>query len=106
MSVSFQTSMNGEPAYERWPLHYPAVATYARLIQTHLSDPSTSTRRQTSQKGSKTIEGDLFDAFVKAGAVSADNSDDPTKVFPSSIPNTQSLFKYEIVLIILILLTA
>ncbi|EPX73633.1 tRNA pseudouridine synthase Lsp1 [Schizosaccharomyces octosporus yFS286] len=29
---------------------------------------------------SKTIEGDLFDAFVKAGAVSSYNSDDPKKV--------------------------
>lgn len=27
----------------------------------------------------KTIEGDLFDAFVKAGAISKDNSDDPKK---------------------------
>lgn len=29
----------------------------------------------------KTIEGDLFDAFVKTGAISKDNSDDPKKVF-------------------------
>ncbi|CAA22472.1 tRNA/U2 snRNA pseudouridine synthase Lsp1 [Schizosaccharomyces pombe] len=29
---------------------------------------------------SKTIEGDLFDAFVKAGAVSSYNADDPKKV--------------------------
>ncbi|KAK7207409.1 tRNA pseudouridine synthase A [Myxozyma melibiosi] len=28
----------------------------------------------------KTIEGDLFDALVKAGAISKDNSDDPKKV--------------------------
>ncbi|KAI0272369.1 tRNA pseudouridine synthase [Gloeopeniophorella convolvens] len=28
----------------------------------------------------RTIEGVLFDAFVRAGAVSADNADDPTKV--------------------------
>lgn len=35
-----------------------------------------------SQKDSvtKTIEGELFEAFVKAGAVSADNADDHTKV--------------------------
>ena len=30
--------------------------------------------------GTKTIEGAFFDAFVAAGAVSADNSDDPRKV--------------------------
>ncbi|KAF8315465.1 tRNA pseudouridine synthase [Clavulina sp. PMI_390] len=35
---------------------------------------------QATQKDTKTIEGDLFDALVKAGAVSSDNSDDPTKV--------------------------
>ncbi|OZJ04482.1 hypothetical protein BZG36_02674 [Bifiguratus adelaidae] len=29
--------------------------------------------------GAKTIEGELFDAFVKIGAVSKDNSDDPRK---------------------------
>lgn len=28
----------------------------------------------------KTIEGDLFDAFVKAGAISKANSNDPKKV--------------------------
>lgn len=28
----------------------------------------------------KTIEGTLFDALVKAGAVSEDNADDPVKV--------------------------
>ncbi|PVF97115.1 pseudouridine synthase [Serendipita vermifera] len=32
------------------------------------------------QKDSKTIENRLFDALVKVGAVSEDNSDDPTKV--------------------------
>lgn len=32
----------------------------------------------------KTIEGDLFDAFVKAGAISKANSDDPKKVGPYS----------------------
>ena len=30
--------------------------------------------------GSKTIEGDFFDALVKAGVVSADNADDHRKV--------------------------
>jgi tRNA pseudouridine38-40 synthase len=30
--------------------------------------------------GAQTIEGDLFTALVKAGAVSADNSDDHRKV--------------------------
>ncbi|KAL0953754.1 hypothetical protein HGRIS_004943 [Hohenbuehelia grisea] len=32
------------------------------------------------QKNARTIEGILFDAMVKAGAVSDDNADDPTKV--------------------------
>lgn len=31
----------------------------------------------------KSIEGDLFEAFVQAGAISRANSDDPKKVFPS-----------------------
>jgi tRNA U38,U39,U40 pseudouridine synthase TruA len=30
-----------------------------------------------SQKDANTIEGNLFDALVKAGAVSDDNSDEP-----------------------------
>lgn len=33
----------------------------------------------------KTIEGDLFDALVKAGAISKDNSNDPKKVSLSHI---------------------
>jgi hypothetical protein len=30
--------------------------------------------------GAKTIEGDLFQAMIAAGAVSRDNADDPKKV--------------------------
>lgn len=33
----------------------------------------------------KTIEGDLFEAFVKAGAISRANSNDPKKACPSAI---------------------
>jgi tRNA pseudouridine38-40 synthase len=33
-----------------------------------------------SQPNIRTIEGVLFDAMVKAGAVSQDNADDPVKV--------------------------
>lgn len=33
-----------------------------------------------SNRNAKTIEEDLFKAFVAAGAVSKDNSDDPKKV--------------------------
>lgn len=33
-----------------------------------------------SQPNVRTIEGVLFDALVKAGAVSDDNADDPVKV--------------------------
>ena len=32
------------------------------------------------EEGTNTIENTLFDAMVKAGAVSKDNSDDPVKV--------------------------
>ena len=36
---------------------------------------------ESSQKPpAKTIENELFDAFVRVGAVSRDNSDDPVKV--------------------------
>jgi len=35
-----------------------------------------------SQPNVRTIEGVLFDALVRAGAVSKDNADDPTKVLP------------------------
>jgi tRNA pseudouridine38-40 synthase len=35
-----------------------------------------------SQPDVRTIEGVLFDALVRAGAVSKDNADDPTKVRP------------------------
>jgi tRNA pseudouridine38-40 synthase len=35
-----------------------------------------------SQKDARTIEGVLFDAMVKAGAISYDNADDPVKVQP------------------------
>ncbi|CAG8601242.1 9879_t:CDS:2 [Acaulospora colombiana] len=48
------------------------------------STPSTPSKTRLGpkrqQKGSKTIENRLFDALVKVGAVSEDNSDDPTKV--------------------------
>jgi tRNA pseudouridine38-40 synthase len=33
-----------------------------------------------SQPDTRTIEGVLFDALVRVGAVSSDNADDPTKV--------------------------
>ena len=33
------------------------------------------------QPNVRTIEGELFKALVHVGAVSADNADDPTKVF-------------------------
>lgn len=33
-----------------------------------------------SQQNAKTIENALFDAMVRAGAVSQDNADDPVKV--------------------------
>jgi len=36
-----------------------------------------------SQPDVRTIEGVLFDALVKIGAVSQDNADNPTKVFHS-----------------------
>lgn len=39
-----------------------------------------------SQPNVRTIEGVLFDALVRAGAVSNDNADDPTKVLPCSHP--------------------
>jgi hypothetical protein len=37
-----------------------------------------------SQRDVRTIEGDLFKALIKSGAVSQDNADDPVKVQPSS----------------------
>ncbi|KAF9515742.1 hypothetical protein BS47DRAFT_1293494 [Hydnum rufescens UP504] len=45
---------------------------------------------QRDHSNTKTIEGTLFDAFVKAGAVSKDNSDDPTKVSLSRAARTDS----------------
>jgi len=36
--------------------------------------------RASSQRDVRTIEGVLFNAMVKAGAVSQDNADDPLKV--------------------------
>ena len=42
--------------------------------------PTTLTNAFYSQPDARTIEGVLFDALVRVGAVSSDNADDPTKV--------------------------
>lgn len=45
-----------------------------------------------SQPDVRTIEGVLFDALVRAGAVSKDNADDPTKViYPSALARRHTM---------------
>ncbi len=47
---------------------------------TRLKKTEVATHSQNDHEDAKTIEGTLFEALVKAGAVSEDNSDDATKV--------------------------
>lgn len=42
-----------------------------------------------SQKDAKTIEGALFEALVKVGAVSEDNSDDAVRLTVSHRPDAE-----------------
>lgn len=51
--------MSSDSSYEDFKVHQPTFS---------------------SQPDVRTIEGVLFDALVKAGAVSQDNADDPVKV--------------------------
>ncbi|CDZ97180.1 pseudouridine synthase [Phaffia rhodozyma] len=72
---------DGQPKADRLPKKKTAVL---------IGFSGTGYKGMQIQKDVKTIEGVLFDAFVKAGAVSQDNADDATKVALSRAARTDA----------------